>query len=64
MAHDIDDEDGSKKGEVRFEDGRPEWDPDPAELREGESEDDDAHARRNAEQLRMAEEELEDEGDG
>ncbi|MFB6189668.1 MAG: hypothetical protein ABEI57_07265 [Halapricum sp.] len=32
-----------------------------ADLREGETRDDDAHARRNAEQLRMAEEEV---GDG
>jgi hypothetical protein len=32
-----------------------------AELREGESRDDDAHARRNAEMIRQAREELESE---
>jgi len=40
-----------------------EWDPEPAELRDGETTDIDSHARRNAEQLRMAEEHLEDDDD-
>lgn len=40
-------------------DDEDEWDPQPAELREGETPDEDSHARRNAEQLRMAREELE-----
>jgi hypothetical protein len=37
-----------------------EWDPETAELRNGETTDVDSHARRNAEQLRMAETNLED----
>lgn len=37
-----------------------EYEPEQADLREGETPDDDAHARRNAEQLRMAEEYQED----
>jgi hypothetical protein len=40
-----------------------EWDPQPAELREGEAPDEDAHARRNAEMLRRAREELGREGE-
>lgn len=36
-----------------------EWDPQPAELRDGETPDEDSHARRNAEMLRRAHEELE-----
>jgi len=40
-----------------------EWDPQPAELREGETPDEDSHAARNAEQLRMARDELGKEGD-
>ena len=38
-----------------------EWDPEPVELREGETVDGDAHARRNAEQLRMLERHAEQE---
>lgn len=41
-----------------------EWDPKPAELREGETPDEDSHARRNAEMLRRAREELGEEGAG
>ena len=37
-----------------------EWDPDQAELREGETRDDDVHARRNAEMLETAKEVLGD----
>lgn len=39
-----------------------EWNPEPAQLREGES-GDDTHARRNAEQLRIIERELDDADD-
>jgi len=35
--------------------GTDDWDPEPANLREGETRDDRSHAARNAEQLRMAE---------
>ena len=38
-----------------------EWTPEPCELRDGETVDDDAHARRNAEQLRMLERHAEQE---
>lgn len=34
-----------------------EWNPEPAQLREGETRDISSHAQRNIEQLRMAEEE-------
>jgi protein-arginine kinase activator protein McsA len=43
--------------------GEDEWDPETAELRDGETTDVDSHVRRNAEQLRMAEEHLEDDDD-
>ncbi|MFW5959436.1 MAG: hypothetical protein ACOCQ3_05490 [Natronomonas sp.] len=39
------------------------WDPEKADLRDEETPDEDAHARRNAEQLRMAEEMEDDEDD-
>jgi len=35
-------------------DNTDDWDPEPAELREGETRDDRSHAARNAEQLEMA----------
>ena len=43
--------------------GENEWDPETAELRDGETTDVDSHVRRNAEQLRMAKEHLEDDDD-
>ena len=43
--------------------GEDEWDPETAELRDGETTDIDSHARRNAEHLRMAKEHLEDDDD-
>lgn len=50
--------------EIReFAEDSDEWEPEPADLREGETPDDDSHAARNAEQLRMAEEELSDDED-
>ena len=36
---------------------REDWDPEPADLREGEHPDEDAHARRNLEQIRVLERE-------
>lgn len=44
-------------------DDEDEWDPQPAELREGETPDEDSHAARNAEMLRRAREELGREGE-
>lgn len=51
----------SRQGEDQTdgESDEEEWDPQTAELREGETPDEDSHARRNAEQLRMARDELE-----
>jgi len=40
------------------------WDPEPADLREGETPDDRSHAARNAEQLEMADDTGGDESDG
>lgn len=40
-----------------------EWDPEPADLREGETVDMDAHARRNLEQARMLDDAREDAGE-
>lgn len=40
-----------------------EWNPEPAKLREGETPDVSGHARRNAEQLRIAERALQEEND-
>jgi hypothetical protein len=48
-------------GAARYDEGDDDgddWDPEPATLRDGETRDDDAHARRNAEQLRIAREAL------
>lgn len=39
---------------------RSDWNPEPAELREGESTDEETHARRNLEQIRLMEREQED----
>jgi len=50
-------------GEDGDADDTDDWDPEPAELRAGETRDDRSHAARNAEQLKMADDTGGDESD-
>lgn len=53
-------QDPKKSSEGQRDSDTGEWEPRTAELREGETVDMDAHARRNLEQLRMGQRELEE----